>query len=243
MENKKQSMGKTALIVVLLLVTIVSLVLATYAWAKYTTTETGTATAQVAKWDVGLTADDTKFVGTYSHVLAQRIAPGTSGSFEVSIDPKSTEVDFDYSIIISGVENKPTNLHFYTDAAFTDEISVEGVSNTNLTGRVTLGTATAVTETIYWNWAYETTTAATEIPENAAMIAEMTKLATLKGATAEELAAATTATTLADLAKTKGATDADINNVIDTVEGQQATADNAMKVNYTLTAVQVNPAE
>ena len=55
MENNKKSVGKTVLIVALLIVTIAALVLATYAWAKYTSTTDGTATAQVAKWNVNAT--------------------------------------------------------------------------------------------------------------------------------------------------------------------------------------------
>lgn len=254
---EKKSMKKTVVIILLLILTIAAIIFATYAWAKYSSTVVGTSTAQVAKWEVELTSNDTSFVGSYEHVMEERIAPGTSGSFQVTINPKGTEVDLDYSIAINGVENKPTNLTFYSDENKTSVIDLNGEVNANLKGRLTRGQS-ATTLTIYWDWPFETATAVTEIPyaENEVMINKMKELAIAKrmvaniSLTEEELAADETAFTAlataadyAAYAKTKGATDADINNVIDTVEGEMATAENAMKVNYTLTAVQVNPNE
>ena len=125
MENQKQkkSVGTILLVILLLIVTIASLILATYAWAKYSSVESGEATAQVAKWNVnvGIKEGTNKMEEKFEHVLAQRLAPGMSGSFEIDIDPGQTEVDFHYDIILDKVEavgenaTVPAHLHFYTN--------------------------------------------------------------------------------------------------------------------------------
>lgn len=151
MENKK-STGKTALIVLLLIVTIVSLVLATYAWAKYTTTDNGTATAQVAKWNVTANTADLTFSKKFTHVVdPNKLAPGTDGTFSASLDVTGTEVDVAYTITIDKIENKPTNLILKDD-----QNNVLAVNST-ITGTI-LCTATDQTaqEVITWQWPYET---------------------------------------------------------------------------------------
>lgn len=119
MENKKNSAGTIALVVLLLIVTIASLVLATFAWAKYTTTvDNGTAQANVAKWNVTLDANNKSITGTFNHVVSGNIAPGTEGEFDIVIDPTGTEVCFRYDIYLkdltlegSGVTAADLNKH------------------------------------------------------------------------------------------------------------------------------------
>ncbi len=174
MENQKQkkSVGTIALVVLLLIVTIASLVLATYAWAKYSAkSDQSTATAEVAKWDVTLDSETKTFAGTYSHVVTDQIAPGTSGSFAVTIDPGDTEVCIAYQIkltnatytTVSGAQTDAIkHLKFYSDAAHTKEVKLDGTVNSDLTGTIDLtGTnhvtapASSITETIYWCWPYD----------------------------------------------------------------------------------------
>ena len=103
MEKQKKSFGTIALVVLLLIVTVVSLILATYAWAKYTTTAPQqTATAEVAKWNVSFNNGGT-FTQSYSHVSSGKIAPGTSGTLTVQPVPGTTETCFDYKIHIDSV--------------------------------------------------------------------------------------------------------------------------------------------
>ena len=60
MEKQKKSVGTTLLVILLLIVTIAALVLATYAWAKYTEkVAENTASVQVAKWNVNATVNGT----------------------------------------------------------------------------------------------------------------------------------------------------------------------------------------
>lgn len=153
MEKQKKSVGTAALVVLLLIVTIVSLVLATYAWAKYTTTlpETST-TAVVAKWNVTGNSTNLTWTKDFNHVVKTRLAPGTNGTIPVNFSINDTEVDVDYTITLVSAENKPTNLKFYTDSTKEHEISVGG---TAYSGRLAHGAA-AINPIIYWDWPYET---------------------------------------------------------------------------------------
>ena len=183
MENQKQkkSVGTVLLVILLLIVTIASLILATYAWAKYTSQETGSATAQVAKWDVDVDFSHSNYKEqTFSHVLKQRLAPGTSGHFDITIKPQNTEVDFTYEIILEKVEasnggSVPKHLHFYTNASHSkDDLigDITGITDeeTGTTAESKLkGTIEVIdpdtktkkadlqdkTVTIYWEWPYE----------------------------------------------------------------------------------------
>ena len=176
MEKQKKSYGTIALVVLLLVVTVVSLVLATYAWAKYTTAITPqTASAQVAKWDVRVTPNGDNFVKTYTYVAPTRIAPGTSGKYDLNIASTNTEVAFDYTITMTNIKNKPTNLVFYTSynqstgeysnpITLTETGTDTGIYNGSssvFTGHVDVDSTshkatTNTTVTIYWNWPYET---------------------------------------------------------------------------------------
>ena len=171
-QNKKNNAGTIALVVLLLIVTIAALVLATYAWAKYTAkSDNNTATANVAKWNVTLDTTNKNFAGEYSHVLKGKIAPGTKGDFDITINPNDTEVCIAYQIKLTGAKytlnGTVTNgmikhLKFFSDAEHTKEIKVDGTVNNDLTGTIDLtGTthntagAATVTEKVYWIWPYD----------------------------------------------------------------------------------------
>ena len=174
MENNKQnkSTGKTVLIVILLVVTIVALVLATYAWAKYTTTINGEASAQVAKWNISTTKGESLYSKTFEHVTAERIAPGTDGSVDATIDVSGTEVDVDYKMSIVSVTAEegtiPTNLVLKdTDGTViykNKAIVGEGII---AEGRIaTTDTTKTATKTLSWEWPFETGTTPEEKAEN-----------------------------------------------------------------------------
>lgn len=158
---------KTLMIIVLLV-----LIVLTTAWAfsKYTTTVTGNATASVAAWsfkangetatmaNVALT-DTTITEGT---LVEGKIAPGTSGSFDVAIDASGSEVGVDYVIEIAGLDNAPTNLKFTAAGLDASEI-VDG--KITFSGSIAVDDVdTPITNTINWEWAYETDDIATNDP-------------------------------------------------------------------------------
>ena len=165
MEKQKKSVGTIALVVLLLLVTIASLIVATFAWARYTTTlPNGSASVEVAKWNVKAAENGATFSKEYTHVVTDKMAPGTSGSMTAGIDVTGTEVDVEYKVIIMSVTNKPTNLKFYSDAEFKNEVTLPAtipatgtqVGDTHL---IKIGDASKTgTATIYWKWDYQTGT-------------------------------------------------------------------------------------
>ncbi len=150
--------GVLALILSLASITVLSGTL-----AKYTSTATGTGTVNVAQWsdiqfegttdanaDFTFNLADTKV--TNNNVTTGQIAPGDSGSFEISMG--QTEVAYTYSISIEEVTpaGDVPNIVFYSDAAMTTEITAD------ITGTKTLPTADGVvaahTTTVYWQWEY-----------------------------------------------------------------------------------------
>lgn len=154
MEKEKKSKGTTALVILLLLVTFASVIIATYAWAKYTTTlPEGTANAVVAKWNVDGESSNLTWTKEFKHVVPNKLAPGTSGTIPVTFGINDTEVDVNYTITLVSAENKPTNLKFYTDSSKTKEIAVGGQA---YTGTIAVNGAD-FTGAIYWEWPYETT--------------------------------------------------------------------------------------
>lgn len=245
MENKqKKSVGTIALVILLLIVTIVSIVLATYAWAKYTTTESSNATATVAKWNVDFTQGNNTFTGTYSHVVEGKIAPGTSGSFTVTPVPGDTEVCFDYTIKIDKVDFiSPTGDvlpettvldNNGTPEDTTDDIKLSQLRShirfTNAAGvDVTDG---ALTSGTYNLGSHNSTTGAALNPTGAQTFTwNWPYELTTDGATEEEKAAYDKIDTAAGKYS---------NDNTATVEGTSING-LRMKVNYTATAVQVEP--
>lgn len=155
MEKQKKSKNTTALVILLLLVTLASVILATYAWAKYTSSIEGTATtAVVAKWDVNGSSSDLTWSKEFTHVVPEKLAPGTNGTIPVTFGIGDTEVDVNYTITLVSAENKPTNLKFYTDSNKTKEITI---GEEAYTGTITVG-GEDFTGGIYWDWPYETGT-------------------------------------------------------------------------------------
>ena len=151
--SKKKGVAVVALIV--MGVAILGLAAAVY--AKYLSTITNTGEAVVAKW--AFTTDNTggsvqcQLDHNYnaSTLVNGKIAPGTSGKCPIQISNANSEVGINYSIKPSTVENQPTNLKFYKEAAHTNEVN----SSSAVTGTLNPGAA-AQTIYIYWEWPFET---------------------------------------------------------------------------------------
>ena len=135
-----------------------------YTNAKYTSTVYGKATASVARYVFNVSADNTyESKKTFNDlVLAQtcdvsklvngKIAPGTSGSFDILLDAKGSDVGIKYNVTFTEKNGNtlPTNLVLKLDGKnweFTDGIE----------GTINAGTQTNVKHTISWEWKYETT--------------------------------------------------------------------------------------
>ncbi|MDN4469665.1 hypothetical protein [Gordonibacter sp. RACS_AR68] len=125
--------------------------------AKYVTEVTGTGSATVAKWSFTANGKTDTFGSidlaktAYTNVAEKKIAPGTEGSFDIVLDASGSDVAVDYTIAFSNLQNKPKNLKFYSDKDKSTEISDLA---TALTGTIELkDVGTAVTKTVYWDWA------------------------------------------------------------------------------------------
>ena len=132
------------------------MILATYAWARYAyTSNNQTTSAIVAKWNVSGSNENLSFSESYSHVVSQRLAPGTSGTIPVSFGIDDTEVDVHYTVTLVSVDNKPTNLKFYTDNTKSSEISPSG--GIAYEGTIAVGESD-LNAAIFWDWPYRTGT-------------------------------------------------------------------------------------
>lgn len=155
MSNKKNIL---LLVVLVLVVITASLVASTY--AKYTAELDGiSGTATVAKWafaednkltDFTISLSDTVDAST---LVANRVAPGTSGSFDIALVNTNSDVAVDFKIASSSLTNLPTNLKLYADPAHTKAFN----ESTPITGVLAAKDASGVTAKIYWVWDYEQT--------------------------------------------------------------------------------------
>ena len=170
--------------IVLTVVTIVSLALGLFAWSRYTAIQNGNATAEVAKWNfnvslkkgdnpVTLSSGAIDLATTTTHVADGKIAPGTSGQFNIIVDTRGTEVSLNYDVNIT-MTNCPRNITFSKkgpgENSFT-VISAGGAENNANGGRtisfnkdLSLSDVTTANtnnktfvETIAWDWPYELT--------------------------------------------------------------------------------------
>ena len=163
MKNKK-----TLLVLVLLLLVGITSGYVASTYAKYTSKiENNNGTATVAKWafeddneaqTLTVNLDNTPDPST---LVAGKIAPGTSGSFNIALSNATTETGVDWTISLKNVTNKPTNLKFYKDSSHTTEITP---GTGTITGQLAAQDSTGLSVPIYWAWAYETTAIATNDP-------------------------------------------------------------------------------
>ena len=99
---EKKTDNKNKIIIALAILTIVILLVGIWAFARYTSTITGSGTLSVAAWSFKVNGqsqnltEDIDLLGTMSgvngKVAPKHIAPGTNGSFDVSVDATGSEV-------------------------------------------------------------------------------------------------------------------------------------------------------
>ena len=170
--TKVKSKNKGA-VVVLALALIVAIILSMYAYSKYTSTLTGNGTSTVAKWSFKVNGQTQTIpnielgetMDAHNNVVTPKLAPGTSGHFDLILDGSGSEVAIDYNIKLA-ITQKPTNLKFYLDDKYQTPIS-ETDGTLNISGSIALEDVnTPLTKTIYWQWPYETGNTSNEIDKN-----------------------------------------------------------------------------
>ena len=90
-----------------------------YTYARYATKEQGKGNAQIAKWAFEIEKGQeemkkVKLVNTAQKdtLVNGKIAPGTSGSFSITLSAKNSEVGVKYTLSFLNEKNKPTNIKF-----------------------------------------------------------------------------------------------------------------------------------
>lgn len=154
-------------IMVVLMLLSVGLYCVSGTYARYTSTASGTATVQVAKWAGSVNGADITTETTFdleftyvenANVVDGFIAPTSQAYAEFKIDPAGSQVAMDYSFTLGEITgtNVPTNLKI------SKVVSVEGSTETeinNYSGTIELAsqtealkTAQAKTFRVYVEW-------------------------------------------------------------------------------------------
>lgn len=90
-----------------------------YTYAKYTSSFTGTGTAEVAKWAVSLKQGNTEVDETFnltltpeenSNVVGNKMAPGRTATAQLILDLTGTEVTTDYEIDLTQATGLPEGM-------------------------------------------------------------------------------------------------------------------------------------
>ncbi len=151
--------NKRKIISVLVLITLISVIfIAGYTFARYyKSINAGGGMASIARWSFG-----SKNTEAVINLSDEKIAPGSSGKFEIEIDATDSEVDVEYEILVSDEKNIPTNMKFHAETK--DEkgniiaTSSEKNSFTELAGSELKGTIPIEKNNqkriiiVYWNW-------------------------------------------------------------------------------------------
>ena len=161
-------------LIILLIIAILSIV-GYIGYSRYIKTLSGEGTGAVAKWSFKVNGQDSTIstinlsdtiTNTVANVQSGKLAPGTQGNISYEIDGSGSEVGINYYITID-VTEKPTNLKFYENSDYTNEIIVNPDNTIKTYGEIALeNVGTKITKKIYWKWAYETGATVNEISAN-----------------------------------------------------------------------------
>lgn len=165
MKNKTRKIIGVACVI--LLIVLVQAIGITY--AKYIAHEQGSGRAEVAKWgfEIVKEGEQTKTINLASSInedtlVGGKIAPGTSGVINITVDGLNSEVNLDYTVEFKNEKNKPDNLKF----------GYKGKTYNSLTDIVVSGDIKYYEENkqdqiiISWFWNYETGTTPEEKTAN-----------------------------------------------------------------------------
>ena len=165
--NKK----KKILLVICVLLAITISFIGGKTFSKYVSEVKGTGTAEIANWVFKVNGKEdvvqnVNLLSTYNNetLIDNKVAPGTSGSFNIVVDATGSEVGIDYTIQFLNESEKPQNLRFtYQDKQYATiqelEKDLSGTINANDENKTR-------TITIDWEWQYETGENENEINKN-----------------------------------------------------------------------------
>ena len=152
---------KKIIIIITILSSIILAFIGGQSFSKYVSQVKGYGTAEIATWNFkvnGTTEQiqniDLASTSNNATLLGNKLAPGTEGSFDITVDGTGSDVGINYNINFEGESPKPQNLIFIYDNKQYHYISE--------LGKVLSGTINADDEnknkifTIKWEWPYET---------------------------------------------------------------------------------------
>ena len=166
LERKKRILSILTIVIISVLSFFIGL-----AFNKYNTAVKGEGLAEIATWSFKVngkkeeiqTIDLASTINNET-ILDSKLAPGTSGSFDIVIDATDTQVGIKYNIISIEETNKPHNLKFkYEEKEYNTLKELQekmcGIINANDENKVRI-------LKILWKWNYETGSTAEEINAN-----------------------------------------------------------------------------
>ena len=162
---------KMALLVICVLLAIILSFMIGKTFSKYISEGKGTGTAEIANWVFKVNGKEdsiqnVNLLSTYNNetLINNKVAPGTSGSFDIIVDATGSDVGVEYAIQFLNESEKPQNLVFtYDDNQYATiqelEKDLSGTINANDENKTR-------TITINWEWQYETGENENEIHQN-----------------------------------------------------------------------------
>lgn len=163
--------NKKVLIIALVLLAITLSFIGGRTFSKYIAEVNGSGTADIANWVFKVNGQEdsvqnVNLLSTYNNetLVNNKVAPGTSGSFNIVIDATGSEVGVDYNVTFLNESEKPQNLVFmYDDTKYSTiqdlQQDLSGTINANDENKTR-------TITIDWEWQYETGNNENEIAQN-----------------------------------------------------------------------------
>lgn len=156
-------------------VTILSCIILSFiggqSYSKYVSEVRGDGMAEVATWSFKVNGQkeevQTIQLGSTCNnetLVDNKIAPGTSGSFNIIVDGTGSDVGINYNIKFTNESTKPTNLKFtYDNQEYSSIVELEN----SLSGTINANDEDKTrTLTINWQWAYETGNDEIEVANN-----------------------------------------------------------------------------
>lgn len=165
------SKKKTILLVIAVLLVIILSFMIGKTFSKYVSEVKGTGTAEIANWVFKVNGKEdvvqnVNLLSTYNNetLINNKVAPGTSGNFNIVVDATGSEVGVDYTVQFLNESEKPQNLIFiYDDQQYTTiqdlQKDLSGTINANDENKTR-------TITVYWEWQYQTGEDENEINQN-----------------------------------------------------------------------------
>lgn len=165
------SKKKKAVIALCILVVMLVAFIGGQAYAKYISQVRGNGIAEIATWSFKVNGEkeqvqEIRLASTCNNqtLVNNKIAPGTSGSFNIKIDATGSDVGINYNITFAQEENKPQNLKFeYGGIEYSSIKELEG----KLSGMIEANERdkTRIIN-VKWQWDYETGSDPSQINEN-----------------------------------------------------------------------------